>query len=258
MLGITPASFFKAKCLTNLLELSESDILLESIEILDEREEEEEEGNQEFSPYGFELSGSGPGSTSSSSMSSTGNATVRNWTAYAALHRPNRILAPERLILELELIDQSSSNSNNNNSNSSKSPELKKSSLEEEQAEIEVSNSNSPSTEQVIEPSEILSDVVEATEEDVYESTVAIAIPLKEMVRLKRRREREMTRRAQAGESEIVDAASLRQRDDQVARDSHLHVVQLLGQVEDQLARAQDLTSFYKVCSFFLFFLAYE
>lgn len=249
MLGITPDAFFNASCLTELLEESEADTLLESIEILDEREAEEE-GTQEFAPYGFELSGSGPGSstiTSSSSSSSSTNAVVRHWTAYAALHRPNRILAPERLILELELIDQSS----NYNQEDTMSPELGKTSLDEAVEGRGGEKSDSIVTplefeSELEEGTEITADIVEASEEDVYESTVAIAIPLKEMVRLKRRRGREITRRAQAGE---VDPAGLRQRDDQVARDSHLHVVQLLGQVEDQLARAQDLNSFYKVSS---------
>lgn len=251
--------FFNASCLTKLLSHSEADVLLEAIDILDEREAEE--GHQELAPYGFELAGSGPGSSltspintplpspgsesSSSTFSDTPSASTsltsstfsgpvsRKWTAYAAMHRPNRILAPERLILELELINQS--------------PDLNDVAPAKEGGDSFKTNTDKDDYEEDL----------AVTEEDLWESTVPNAAPLKEMVRLKRRREREILRRVQMAQlakeggedrnNTLIEEKSLRQRDDQVARESHLHVVQLLGQVEDQLGRATDLTSFYKI-----------
>lgn len=61
------------------------------MESLDERDADE--SNEELGPYTFQLSGSGTAKT------------PIEWTAYCAIHRPDRENAPQRVILELERVE---------------------------------------------------------------------------------------------------------------------------------------------------------
>lgn len=91
ILGISPAAFFRSKSLLEFLSEEEGEALVEALESLDERDADE--SNEEFGPYTFQLSGTGTART------------PLEWTAYCAIHRPDRTTLPERVILELERVE---------------------------------------------------------------------------------------------------------------------------------------------------------
>ncbi|KAL8283131.1 hypothetical protein RQP46_005909 [Phenoliferia psychrophenolica] len=90
ILGISPVTFFNAKCLTALLTPDGRESLLEALDCLGDSE-------SSSSPYTFELS--------SCSTPTLSHPKGRPWTAFSALHRPDPVRQPQRACLELELVD---------------------------------------------------------------------------------------------------------------------------------------------------------
>lgn len=85
VIGIPPSSLLSAPSLSAFLPPAELDVLLDMISLLDDRDADE---SAELGPITFTLSGVG---------------SVGDWTAHAAIHRPAREKAPQRIVLELEL-----------------------------------------------------------------------------------------------------------------------------------------------------------
>lgn len=199
--------------------------------MLDEQDAEVTTG--ERAPHAFEMSGR----SSPTQLHSAG----RPWSAYCAVHRPDP-LKPKRAILELESLDDFVDAT----ASASRPP------TPPHDAPFDRDQRGGMMSDETIEP----------TSYDLLESTVSAVQPLKEMVRLRRRRERDL-RKAMERERTSMDEEGVLggrgaspnplkgkptiQRDDVVARKSDLHIVQLLGQVEDQMERAVDLDMFYKV-----------
>ncbi|KAK4046722.1 hypothetical protein OIO90_006453 [Microbotryomycetes sp. JL221] len=101
VLGLPPTSLFKTKGFERFLSQSELEVLLDAIEMLDERDSDPDD--EEVGPVYFELNGHGlPGSDPSQSNQSEQRL---EWSAHCALHRPDIQNQPRRLILELELMD---------------------------------------------------------------------------------------------------------------------------------------------------------
>ncbi|TKA54005.1 hypothetical protein B0A53_03287 [Rhodotorula sp. CCFEE 5036] len=202
VIGIHPRALFRAKCFSELLSEDETDVLLDAIDALDERDADET--NEEVGPYTFILSGQGePGS-------GTTDAHARDrlqWSCHAAIHRPNPTQQPERLILELELVD--------------------------DQVNPLQTRSQEPLTPDerggLGNPEDYGENGINPTEEELIESTVSIIKPLRQLTR--NRNARSSRRRGRGA----------RRTDDDV------DVVGLLSQINDQLSKADDLDVFLKI-----------
>ncbi|SCV69208.1 BQ2448_2228 [Microbotryum intermedium] len=156
ILGLRPNDFFRAKCLTRLLDPEEAGALRDAIETLDERDGDPD--NLDEGPINFQLSGTGrPGSAAADAQDSA----RLEWSCYAALHRSDRVNRPKMAVLELELVDDTV----NPLTTESTEPIL-----HEDKGGLE--------TDQPFEPSE----------EDLQESTVSLVKPLRALARMKRHR----------------------------------------------------------------------
>lgn len=188
--------------MSELFSEEETDVLLDAIDALDERDADET--NEEVGPYTFILSGQGePGSGAS-------DAHARDrlqWSCHAAIHRPNPTQQPERLILELELVDDQV------NPLQTKSQEPL---TPDERGGL---GNSEDYGENGINP----------TEEELIESTVSIIKPLRQLTR--NRNTRSSRRRGRGA----------RRTDDD------LDVVGLLSQINDQLSKADNLEVFLKI-----------
>lgn len=213
ILGITPSTFFHAPCLTELFAPDEAENLRDAIEMLEERDAESESAEQ--APVSFEISGRGSPGTGN-----TGPKSQRPWKAYCAIHRPNRTALPRRAILELELLDDFPAAA----TPPPGPPQIFRSAFDDPDSTYGDSRPGMPSDA-----------VVEPSEEDLFESTVSLVQPLKEMVRLKKQRARQA---ANGGTPSLPGRRN---------NHSELHVVQLLSQVDEQLQKAEDLPTFLKV-----------
>ncbi|BGP57501.1 hypothetical protein JCM8202v2_005145 [Rhodotorula sphaerocarpa] len=204
VIGITPRSLFRANCLSEILGEEEADVLLDAIDALDERDADET--NEEVGPYTFVLSGEGePGSGAADA-----HARDRlHWSCHAAIHRPNVTQRPERLILELELIDDQVN------------PLTTRS--EEPVSPDERGGMGGPD--------DYGENGINPTEEDLIESTVSIIKPLRQLSKNKNTRtSRRRAARRGGGRG-----------------DDKIDVVGLLSQINDQLSKADDLETFLKV-----------
>lgn len=193
-MGIPSAAFFKATSFSAFLTEDEADTLAEALEILDERDEDA--GNTETGPHNFQLSGFGVPGTGDDGPGSESRA---EWTAYGALHRPDRVKYPLRAILELELMEDHLS------------------------PLTTVSEKPSTAEEKGGMPS---CGIIEPTEQELLLSTVSLVKPLRALTRHK-------NKKARGGK----------------ASSSEMDVVGLLSQINEQMAKADDLETFLKVHS---------
>ncbi|BGP13468.1 hypothetical protein JCM10213v2_001388 [Rhodosporidiobolus nylandii] len=197
ILGLPPRTLFRAKCLSDILDEDEFDVLLDALETLDDRDADLE--NDESGPYTFNLSGRGiPGSGDADAQSRE----CSEWTCHAAIHRPSRASKPKRVVLELELVDDII-NPLTTVSSEPFTPDERGTYMQ---------------------PGE---NGIDPTEQELIESTVSIVRPLRTLARLREKQKRK-GRKRQAGLGEM-------------------DIMGLLGQINDQLGKADDLETFLKV-----------
>lgn len=169
-------------------------MLLDHLDNLDDRDADP--SDLDASPVTFTLSGEGqPGTDTSTDAHASGRL---EWTAHCALHRPDRKGQPQRAVLELELVDDLLS--------------------VPRQPGVYDERLGMPPTSPEDEGSR-------PSPEELAESTISLAKPLRALARLRKRA---------AGGRRTV-------------RDADVDVVALLGQINEQLNRAEDLQVFLKV-----------
>ncbi|KAM0791116.1 hypothetical protein ACM66B_004403 [Microbotryomycetes sp. NB124-2] len=182
IIGLTPSYLFSLDCLSRVLVKGELDILLETLDALDDRQRDPH--NLETGPLTIILSGFGlPGTDTSSDAHSTDRL---EWTCHAAVHRPDKS-RPRRFVLELELVDDQV------NPLTTMSEDV----LPEERGGI---------SEHGMDP----------TEEELLESTVSIIRPLRALTRVKR------SRRTKRGQPHVDVVALLTQVTDQLNKTDDL------------------------------------
>lgn len=157
-MGIPSAALFKAKSLSEFLNEDESDTLQEALEQLDDRDEDS--ANTDTGPFNFQLSGFGVPGTGDDGPGSDSRV---EWTAYCAIHRPDRLNYPTRAILELELMED----------------HLNPLTTASEQPSTAEEKGGMPSC-----------GIIEPTEQDLLLSTVSLVKPLHALARLRNKRAR--------------------------------------------------------------------
>ncbi|KPV74094.1 uncharacterized protein RHOBADRAFT_28493 [Rhodotorula graminis WP1] len=200
ILGLPPRTLFKVKCLTDVLSEDEGDALRDAIDALDERDEDP--GNDEAGPYTFTLSGRGNPGTAQDDAQSRARL---EWTCHAAIHRPSPERQPKRLVLELELVDDQV----NPLTTESSEPVA----TEDRGGMVDVAGEDP-------------NNGINPSEDDLIESTVSIARPLRMLAR---------------GKSTRVRRRKVRRGLDD------LDVVGLLSQINDQLSKTDELETFLKI-----------
>jgi hypothetical protein len=145
------------------------------------------------------------------------------WRCHAAIHRPDRLNQPQRVVLELELIDDQFASSSSfiafpscTDHHSSQNP-ISTAESEPYTAEEQVGLAGDGDFDGGINP----------THEDLMESTVSIVRPLRTLARIREKQRRKGRK--------------------QSSRVGEMDVVGLLGQINDQMSRAEDLETFLKV-----------
>ncbi|GAA5836366.1 hypothetical protein JCM9279_000365 [Rhodotorula babjevae] len=200
ILGLPPRTLFKVKCLTDVLSEDEGDALRDAIDALDERDEDP--SNDEQGPYTFTLSGRGNPGTAQDDAQSRARL---EWTCHAAIHRPSPERQPKRLVLELELVDDQV------NPLTTESSEPVATEDRGGMADVDGEKPNNG---------------INPSQDDLVESTVSIARPLRMLARGKSTR--------------------LRRRKVRRGMDD-LDVVGLLSQINDQLSKTDELETFLKI-----------
>lgn len=102
IIGVSPSTLFRLPSLTAIFDEDEVDVLLDALETLDARDADPHDTDR--GPITFTLSGQGQLGTANSR---DGEGQLA-WQVHCALHRPNRAKQPNRAVLELELVDDTS------------------------------------------------------------------------------------------------------------------------------------------------------
>ena len=97
VIGIPPASLFRARSFASFLSPDEADVLAEALEALSDRESDPT--NTELGPMNFTLSGEGLPGTGRTSAGSPDRA---QWTCHCGIHKPDPT-NPARTVLEMEI-----------------------------------------------------------------------------------------------------------------------------------------------------------
>ncbi|KAK4704613.1 hypothetical protein P7C70_g1590, partial [Phenoliferia sp. Uapishka_3] len=201
VIGISPSSLFRAKSLTNFLSEEEIEVLSEALEAWTDRDLDPT--NTEIGPINFTLSGEGSPGTGSASATSSAR---QQWTCHCAIHRPDTVNRPERVVLEMELVDDHLNPMRTVAPGKEHEPEV----------EDEGSASRGINDEQSFIPSE----------EAIKKSTVNMVQPLRALARYKKRLERTRPGKRAAEEMDVVG---------------------LLSQINEQLAKADQLEEFLQI-----------
>ncbi|GAA5866364.1 hypothetical protein JCM8547_000754 [Rhodosporidiobolus lusitaniae] len=188
ILGLPPRHLFRVSCFSDLFDDDEVEVLEDAIDALDDRDSDS--AGEEDGPYNFTLSGRGiPGSGTSDAQTRERH----EWTAHAAIHRPDK-QKPERVVLELELVDDHL-NPLTTESSEPFTPD-------------ERIGFADPEDYQGINP----------TEEDIAESTLSLIKPLRTLTRMKERQKKKGRKQSSRGLGDMDIVGLLSQINDQLSK----------------------------------------